>query len=55
MEKSNVKTINVAGTNKKSKIDTKMPANEEVMHPLEVKYGKEPPLEIKPEDRWHWH
>lgn len=52
MEKSNVKIVKEAGNNKKSK---KSIANEEVMHPLEVKYGKEPPIEIKPEDRWHWH
>jgi hypothetical protein len=55
VENSNVKTNYNAGTNKKSKKGTKMPVNEEVMHPLEVKYGKEPPIEIKPEDRWHWH
>ncbi|UCG02036.1 MAG: hypothetical protein JSW11_20880 [Candidatus Heimdallarchaeota archaeon] len=28
---------------------------DEELHPLELKYGKEPPIEIKPEDRWRWH
>ncbi len=28
-------------------------ADEEELHPLELKYGKEP--KIKLEDLWHWH
>ena len=46
---------NLAEASKKSQRNSKSPDDEEVMHPLELKYGKEPPLEIKPEDRWRWH
>jgi len=47
-----MKAVNLAAVVKKAKRNA--PIEEEV-HPLELKYGKEPPIEIKPEDRWRWH
>ena len=47
-----MKTAKQTAVVKKAKINT---ANEEEVHPLELKYGKEPPIVIKPEDRWRWH
>jgi hypothetical protein len=55
VSRSNIKIANRADPNKKSKKISISSANEEIMHPLELKYGKEPPIEIKPEDRWRWH
>ncbi|MFX0015799.1 MAG: hypothetical protein ACFFB2_01005 [Promethearchaeota archaeon] len=51
----NAKVNELIVANKKSRKRPKLPDTEEVMHPLELKYGKEPPLEIKPEERWQWH
>ena len=47
-----MKAVNLSTVVKKAKRNA---ANEEEVHPLELKYGKEPPIEIKPEDRWRWH
>ncbi|MHA2225497.1 MAG: hypothetical protein ACXAC8_09855 [Candidatus Hodarchaeales archaeon] len=53
-------TINVTGQpqlnkkpKKKPKKISKVAINHENIHPLEVKYGKEP--KIDPVDRWRWH
>jgi hypothetical protein len=48
----NIKAVNIADVAKKTDTNT---ASDEKLHPLELKYGKEPPIEIKPEDRWRWH
>jgi hypothetical protein len=47
-----VKAINLTDVAKKTKRNA---APEEELHPLELKYGIEPPIEIKSEDRWRWH
>ncbi|MHA2203236.1 MAG: hypothetical protein ACW991_06060 [Candidatus Hodarchaeales archaeon] len=52
MSRTNIKVVNLTDTAKKS--DTNADLKEE-LHPLELKYGKEPPIEIKPENRWRWH
>ena len=55
MSKRNAKAADLADVNKKSKKNIIFHTNKEIMHPLELKYGKEPPLKIKEEDRWRWH
>ena len=46
-----MKVANKAAVVKKAKRNATI---EEELTPLELKYGKEPPIEIKPEDRWRW-
>ena len=52
MSRINLKAVNLADVDKK--VEIKADPKEE-LHPLEIKYGIEPPIEIKPEDRWRWH
>lgn len=47
-----MKVANKAAVAKKAEENTSI---EEEVHPLELKYGKEPPIEIKHEDLWRWH
>ncbi|MFX0210976.1 MAG: hypothetical protein ACFFDT_33665 [Candidatus Hodarchaeota archaeon] len=52
MSRIQLKAVNLTVVAKKAKRNA---TPDEELHPLELKYGKEPPIEIKPEDRWRWH
>ncbi|MFX0124770.1 MAG: hypothetical protein ACFFAE_14160 [Candidatus Hodarchaeota archaeon] len=52
MSRTNLKAVKLTAVGKKTIKNADL---EEVLHPLELKYGKEPPIEIKSEDRWRWH
>ncbi|MFW9905787.1 MAG: hypothetical protein ACFFFH_15750 [Candidatus Thorarchaeota archaeon] len=52
MSRISLKAVNLTDVAKKA---DKNASSKEELHPLELKYGKEPPIEIKPEDRWRWH
>lgn len=53
VEKSTIKVIEKTQPDKKPKKISKDAINHENIHPLEVKYGKEP--KIDPVNRWRWH
>ena len=52
MARIKLKAVNLRDVAKETTLDAD---SREELHPLELKYGKEPPMEIKPEDRWRWH
>ncbi|UCE12461.1 MAG: hypothetical protein JSV04_09725 [Candidatus Heimdallarchaeota archaeon] len=55
MPQPNIRIANPATPDKELKKKTKIESKEEELHPLELKYGKEPPMKIEPENRWRWH
>lgn len=55
MPQTNIRIVNPTTPDKEMKKKGKIGTKEEVLHPLELKYGKEPPIKIEPENRWRWH